>query len=703
MNNQKEYILQGLACASCAGKIETSVKKIHGVKEASLDFVSCNLKLELKSPDLQENIEQEIKRIVNNLEPHVQVVDRGANDNKAQVNEKNSINKGRLIKLGGGMLLYLVALLDLFNPSVNLGLFVASYFLIGGEIVLQAVKNIGRGQVFDENFLMTLATIGAFAIQEYPEAVGVMLFYQIGELLQDRAVDNSRNSIQKLLNIKPDVAWVKREGDFAKVTPEEVEVGDIIMVKPGERVPLDGEVIQGSSFLDTSALTGESVPRRATVGDNICSGYINTSSVLYLNVTNNFSNSSISKILRLMEEASRKKAPTEKFITKFARYYTPAVVLIALGVALLPPVLLQESFAKWIYRSLIFLVVSCPCALVISIPLSYFGGIGKAAKQGILVKGGSYLETLNSVKTIVFDKTGTLTKGAFQVISVTPEPDITEEQLLEYAALVESYSNHPIAQAILRSCNKQLDSTQIDNLEELPGLGVKGTWQGKQILAGNMKLLEMSGINGKEPQLVGTAVHVALDNKYLGHIVIADSLKEDSVSAVAKLKELGHKIIILSGDKQQAAEEIGSKLQVDQVYAELLPQDKVTMVVRLIQSQDKGKLIFVGDGINDAPALARADIGISMGGVGSDAAVEASDIVLMNDEPSKLVELFNTAGMTRKIVWQNIYFSLGVKAAVMLLGAGGMATMWEAVFADVGVALLAVLNSMRIIKSKSGD
>lgn len=701
MKYQKEYNLQGLACASCAGKIEAAVQKIPGVTEASLNFVSSNLKLEVKSPELQKDIEQEVKQIVKNLEPHVQVVDTDSITGKAQLtNSKRSISKGRLVKLGGGVVLYTAALLEIFNPSLNIGLFVVSYLLIGGEILLQAAKNIGRGQIFDENFLMTLATIGAFIIQEYPEAVGVMLFYQFGELLQDRAVDNSRNSIQKLLNIKPDIAWVKRDGDYLKVRPEKVRIGDIIMVKPGERVPLDGEVIQGSSFLDTSALTGESVPKRAGEGDSVCSGYINNTNVLYIRVVKEFGDSSISKILRLMEEASSKKAPMEKFITKFARYYTPAVVITALLVAVGPPLILQESFSRWLYRALIFLVVSCPCALVISIPLSFFGGMGKAAKQGILVKGGSYLEALNSVKTIVFDKTGTLTKGAFQVVAVTPEKGYTEEELLEYAAKVESYSNHPIAKAILTSYNKKIDSNNMDNIEEIPGLGVKGIVLGEKVLAGNMKLLTMSGIKGKEPNSLGTTVHVAVDNNYLGYIVISDSLKEDSIQAVDKLKKLGHKIIILSGDKQKTAEEIGSKLHVDKVYAELLPQDKLELVEGLIQSNDKGKLIFVGDGINDAPALARADIGVSMGGLGSDAAVEASDIVLMNDQPSKLVELFGIAGVTKKVIWQNIYFALGVKGAVMVLGAGGVATMWEAVFADVGVAVLAVLNVMRIINNK---
>lgn len=606
--------------------------------------------------------------------------------------------KKKLVLLGIGSVLFLGAILIKLPFVIEFGLYFVSYLFIGGEVLLHAVRNILRGRIFDENFLMSLATIGAFAIQEFSEAVAVMLFYQVGELFQDFAVDRSRNSITALMDIRPDYANRKIGEEIRKVDPEEVKVGDLILVKPGEKVPLDGIVMEGESLLDTSALTGESMPSEVGIGDEILSGSVNQTGLIAVKVTKEFGESAVSKILQLVQNASNKKAPSEKFITKFARYYTPAVVFVAAALAVFPPLFVPGAiFTDWISRALVFLVVSCPCALVISIPLSFFGGIGGAARNGILVKGGNYLEALNQVETVVFDKTGTLTRGAFQLTKVVATGTISETELLQYAAYVESNSNHPIALSIQKAYGGRIDQKKISAYEELSGHGIRATVKGKTVLAGNSKLMQRENISFEEVNVAGTVVHLALDQTYAGYLLITDAVKEDSKKAIDALREIGiKKIAMLTGDRKRVGEQVGQELGLDEVYTELLPAQKVEHLERLIlQKSSKGNLVFVGDGMNDAPVLARADVGVAMGGLGADAAIEAADVILMTDEPSKLVIAIKVAKWTRKIVWQNIVFALTVKGIVLLLGAFGIATMWEAVFADVGVALLAILNAMR--------
>lgn len=606
--------------------------------------------------------------------------------------------KKKLTLLGVGGIFFLMAILLKFTYWIEFGLYFVSYLFVGGEVLLHAARNILRGQIFDENFLMCIATIGAFAIGEFAEGVAVMLFYQVGELFQDLAVDRSKNSITALMDIRPDFANRKIGEEIKKVTPEEVSVGEFILVKPGEKVPLDGIVIEGDSMLDTSALTGESMPKEVGVGDEILSGSINQNGLITVKVSKEFGESTVSKILQLVQNASSKKAPSEKFITKFARYYTPAVVFIAAALAILPSLLIPGAMLiDWVNRAFVFLVVSCPCALVISIPLSFFGGIGGAARNGILVKGGNYLESLNYVETVVFDKTGTLTKGAFQLTKVVAVGAIQEAELLAYAAYAESNSNHPIALSIQKAYGGTINQSELSGYEEISGYGIRVSVKGKAVLAGNNKLMQQESIPFEEVRAAGTAVHLALDGKYAGYLLISDEVKEDSQKAIDALKQLGvKKLVMLTGDRKIVGEQIGQELGLDEVHAELLPGQKVEQVERLIQqTSSKGKLVFIGDGINDAPVLARADVGVAMGGVGSDAAIEAADVILMTDEPSKLASAIKIAKWTRKIVWQNIVFALTVKGIVLLLGAFGIATMWEAVFADVGVALLAILNAMR--------
>lgn len=606
--------------------------------------------------------------------------------------------KKKLTLLGVGGIFFLMAILLKFTYWIEFGLYFVSYLFVGGEVLLHAARNILRGQIFDENFLMCIATIGAFTIGEFAEGVAVMLFYQVGELFQDLAVDRSKNSITALMDIRPDFANRKIGEEIKKVTPEEVSVGEFILVKPGEKVPLDGIVIEGDSMLDTSALTGESMPKEVGVGDEILSGSINQNGLITVKVSKEFGESTVSKILQLVQNASSKKAPSEKFITKFARYYTPAVVFIAAALAILPPLLIPGAMLiDWVNRAFVFLVVSCPCALVISIPLSFFGGIGGAARNGILVKGGNYLESLNYVETVVFDKTGTLTKGAFQLTKVVAVGAIQEAELLAYAAYAESNSNHPIALSIQKAYGGTINQSELSGYEEISGYGIRVSVKGKAVLAGNNKLMQQESIPFEEVRAAGTAVHLALDGKYAGYLLISDEVKEDSQKAIDALKQLGvKKLVMLTGDRKIVGEQIGQELGLDEVHAELLPGQKVEQVERLIQqTSSKGKLVFIGDGINDAPVLARADVGVAMGGVGSDAAIEAADVILMTDEPSKLASAIKIAKWTRKIVWQNIVFALTVKGIVLLLGAFGIATMWEAVFADVGVALLAILNAMR--------
>lgn len=580
--------------------------------------------------------------------------------------------------------------------------YLLSYILVGGEVLYRAVGNIRRGQVFDENFLMAIATLGAFAIEEYPEAVAVMLFYQIGEFFQEMAVDKSRKSIATLMDIRPDYANLKTIEGLRRVCPQDVSLGELILVKPGEKVPLDGKIIEGYSLVDTSALTGESIPREVDAGSEVLAGFINQNGILTVEVTKLFEDSAVSRILELVENASNKKAKTEKFITSFARYYTPVVVITALFIAVIPPFIIEGAiFSDWLYRALVFLVISCPCALVVSIPLGFFGGIGAASKNGILVKGGNYLEALKNIDTVVLDKTGTVTKGIFQVTEIKPANDMTKEKLLEYAAYAEGYSNHPIALSILRAYGKDIDKKLIEDYQELSGYGIKMKLKGKEIIIGNKQLMLSESVSFENLIQEGTTIHVGVDKKYAGHILIADELKEDAESSVRELKQFGIKIVMLTGDNDFTAQKVGRKLGIDKVYGELLPEGKVEMIELLEkQKTSKGKIVFVGDGINDAPVLARADIGIAMGGLGSDAAIEAADVVLMTDELSKVGLAIKIAKRTNNIVWQNIILALGVKGIVLALGAGGVATLWEAVFADVGVALIAVLNSTRVIKSK---
>ncbi len=582
-------------------------------------------------------------------------------------------------------------------------LYLISYILIGRDIVLNAFKNTIKGRVFDENFLMTIATVGAFAIGEFTEAVAVMLFYRVGEWFQDSIVERSKRSITQLMNIKPDYANLVIGDAVEKVHPSQVAIGDVIMVKPGEKVPLDGVVVRGQSTVDTSALTGEPIPRQVDEGDQVLAGFVNQSGLIYVEATKDFDNSTVAKILELMENSKSRKAPTEKFITKFARYYTPAVVTVAVLIAAVPPLFLNQSFDDWLYRALVFLVISCPCALVISIPVSFFGGLGGASRNGILIKGGQYLEALTNIDTVIFDKTGTLTKGKFEVTKVVSTGGVPEEELLEYAALAESGSNHPIAVSVLNAYGKPVNREAVDEYNEIPGYGVIAKVKGRQVLIGTAKLLHRYGIECNVADAVGTIIYVALDGKFSGYFIIADEVREDSARAIKGLKDAGVKrTVMLTGDHSSIGDEIGRRLGIDEVYAELLPQHKVEKLDMIVEERGskKGKVVFVGDGINDAPVLARADVGVAMGGIGSDAAIEAADVVLMTDHPSRLVNAMEIANSTRRIVWQNIVMALGIKGLVLLLGAAGMATMWEAVFADVGVAVLSVLNAMRIIRKR---
>ena len=596
---------------------------------------------------------------------------------------------------------------QLHNTPYSIGeylVFIPAYLLSGWNVLTIAGRNILRGRVFDENFLMTIATLGAVAIHKLPEAVGVMLFFKIGELFQEFAVGRSRQSIRSLLEIRPDSANLKQNGDIKKVAPETVAVGDIILVKPGEKIPLDGEIIDGNSQIDTSALTGESVPRTVKVGETVLAGTINQTGVLTVEVTKVFGESSISRILELVENARSKKAETEKFISKFASYYTPFVVFASLAVALIPPLLISGATNAdrflWVYRALVLLVISCPCGLVISIPLGYFGGIGGAAKRGILVKGSTFLDTLTAVKTVVLDKTGTLTKGVFKVAQIVPANGFSQTDLMAIAAKIESQSNHPVAKSIMEAYGGKIDSSDVTDYEEIAGHGIRAKVNNQIVLAGNDRLLHRENIAHDVCNASGTIVHLAVDNRYAGYILIADELKEDAVQAIRDLKKLGvERIVMLTGDNQAVADSVAKKLGLDSYLAELLPEGKVEAIEKLIGESKKGdKIVFVGDGINDAPVLARADVGIAMGGLGSDAAIETADVVIMSDAPSKVAEAIQIARKTHNIVWQNIIFAMSVKAIFIALGAFGLATMWEAVFADVGVALAAIFNATRVLK-----
>ena len=609
--------------------------------------------------------------------------------------------KKKGIKIIISLILFLFAMIVNFqNEWINKGIFIASYIIVGFEILRKAIRNIFRGEVFDENFLMSIATLGAFAIGEFPEAVAVMLFYQVGELFQSYAVDKSRKSITSLMDIRPDYANVYRNGKLEKIDPDEVKIGETIVIKPGEKVPLDGHILEGKTTLDTKALTGESLPRETKEGEDVLSGCINLNGTIKVEVTKEYGESTVSKILDLVENASSKKSKSENFITKFARYYTPTVVIIALILAIVPPLVLEgANFGDWLYRALSFLVVSCPCALVISIPLSFFGGIGGASKMGILIKGSNYLEALANVEIAVFDKTGTLTEGVFEVQKVDPV-EMTKEDLLMITAYAENYSNHPISKSVKKAYGKEVDEKQIINAEELSGLGIKAKIGDKIVLVGNEKLMKENNIKFAKCDDIGTVIYVAINDKYAGHIVIADKIKEDSKKAIAELKKNNVKhTIMLTGDRKEVGDAVAKEIGLDKVYTELLPDGKVAKVEELLKSKtEKGKLVFVGDGINDAPVLALADIGIAMGGLGADSAIEAADVVIMTDEPSKIINAIKLKKKTMRIVKQNIIFAIAVKVGVLILAALGISTMWQAVFADVGVSILAILNALRVLR-----
>ena len=697
MGNKEELqlTLEGLNCANCARKIEEKVGRMEGVKESNLNFTTTTLNVKLEKKVKEEHVINEIKKIVESLEPHVKVEKKVYG--KATIKKAKFTVKSTLII---GAVLYLFAVIGDFQGTLGLILFGASYLLIGGEVVLTAIKNIAKGQVFDENFLMTVATIGAFTINQYPEAVAVMLFYEIGETIQGYAVNKSRSSISSLMDIRADYANLIINGKEKKVSPETVKVEDVILVKPGEKVPLDGVVIEGESFIDTSVLTGESVPRKIVPNDEILSGGINTSGLLKVKVTKKFGESTVSRILEMVENAASKKADTEKFITKFAKVYTPIVVVLAILIAVIPSIFIKDAlFSTWLYRALVFLVVSCPCALVVSVPLGFFAGIGGASKKGVLVKGSNYLELLKDLETVVFDKTGTLTEGVFSVTEINTN-GIDKEKLIEVAAMAESFSNHPIAISIIKEYGKEIDKEVIKAYKEILGRGIKALINNEEVLVGNSKLMNEFNILYNEVDSIGTVVYCAINGEFKGSIVISDKIKENAVEALINLKKAGvKKTVMLTGDNKKTAYKVGEKINIDEIHSELLPLDKVREVEELLKRSNKnGKLAFVGDGVNDAPVLARADIGIAMGGIGSDAAIEAADIVLMKDDINALVDAINVSKKTNKILWQNIVFALGIKILVMVLGTFGIANMWTAVFADVGVTIIAIINSTRCFR-----
>ena len=718
-NRMFKLRLSGLDCANCANKIEERVNQLELVEEANLNFSTSQLTVFIKESEFKNEVIDAIKQIVKQLEPHVVVEEnqhliekrkshccQGACSPSTESPKSLDVSKGfNLIKedvgLWTGVILFLIVII--FNPTAMQAilLYGLSYLCIGRKVLSKAFLNLSRGEFFDENFLMMIATIGAFVIGEYPEAIAVMLFYEIGEIFQSYAVNRSRQSISSLLDIRADHANLVTDSGMQEVSPEVVSINDMIMIKPGERVPLDGEVVEGECYLDTSALTGESVPRLVTVGEEILAGCINTNAVIKVRVTKLVNESTVARILELVENASSKKAKTEKFITKFARIYTPIVVLVAILIAIIPTFIFQADFSTWLYRALSFLVVSCPCALVVSIPLGFFAGLGGASKQGVLIKGGNYLEALNHVETVVFDKTGTLTKGVFKVNQIKAL-NIVESQFIQLAAYAESQSTHPIATSIVEAYDDVIDTTILSKYEEVAGHGVS-VWVGdKHVLIGNAKLMNEANIEVEMVDAIGTIIHMAVDHVYVGYMVISDEIKETAKETITKLKQYGvSKVVMLTGDYEGIAKKVGHELGVDEVYAGLLPHQKVEHVEQLLAHQPKEKnLVFVGDGMNDAPVLARADIGVAMGGIGSDAAIEAADIVLMEDNPIALVKAIKKAKQTSHILYQNIIFALGVKLLVMILVACGLATMWVAVFADVGVTILAVMNSTRTLKIK---
>lgn len=697
---QTKIILEGLNCAGCAAKIENAFKKDPRMNATDINFSTKTVWL---NPDMMDKAQA----IVDTIEHGVKLVP-AVKEQSAEESETYH-QKNQLVLIGLSAVLLVIGILfenQLHGKSysfVEYIIFLAGYLLVGGKILLQAFRNFSRGQFFDEYFLMSVATIGAIIVHQLPEAVGVMIFFAVGEFFQDLAVNRSRQSIQALMDIRPDFAHLKVNNQVRTVSPEEVSVGDAIIVKPGEKVPLDGKVIEGSSFLDTSALTGESVPRKVETGEAVLAGMVNSSGLLTVKVEKSFGESSVAKILDLVENAGTRKAPTEQFITKFSRYYTPVVVFSALALAVVPPLALPgATFHEWFYRALILLVISCPCALVVSVPLGYFGGIGGASKRGILIKGANFLEALTDLRIVALDKTGTITKGIFKVTEISPQNGFNQEQLLEYAAMAEAHSSHPIAKSILEYYNKDINEKLISNYEEISGYGIKAAIGGKIVIAGNEKLMHCENIRHNAREAAGTVVFIAVDGIFAGYIIIADEIKADSKEAIKQLKALGVKeVVMLTGDHEAVARRVAEEVGADNVYAELLPQDKVAKIEELertLGERRKYKVGFVGDGINDAPVITKADVGIAMGGLGSDAAIEAADVVIMEDMISKLPTAIGIARKTRKIIVQNIVFALVVKGGFIALGAVGVATMWEAVFADVGVTLLAILNSSRALR-----
>jgi len=698
----KIFILEGLDCANCAQKIEDKINKINGVKKATLNFVNKKLLIEF-SDAINEELINQIKSTITSIEPDVNIIEFNENmsDNgKVKFDENNSSLK----RLFLSVLIFSLGIISPVNEYIKYLLFIASYLLAGIRVLKASLHNIKNKDLFDENFLMSIATLGAIAIGQYEEAIAVMIFYEIGEYFQSKAVRQSRKSIAELMDIRPDYANLIENEDFIKVNPKDVQIGDYILIRPGEKVPLDSVIVNGESSMDTKALTGESIPKDVKIGDRIYGGYINLQGLLRAKVEKVYKESSVSKILKLVEESSEKKAPTENFITVFSKYYTPAVVFLAIALAILPPLIIEGAvFQDWIYRALVFLVVSCPCALVISVPLSFFAGIGRASKNGILVKGGNYLEALNFVDTIVFDKTGTLTEGTFKVASCSTVGNYSIDEILYFAAHAEYNSNHPIAKSIIEYYNKDINLSSITEFKEYAGNGIEAIINERKILLGKVDFLRSKGIIIDEKYQNDNSIYIAIDGKFEGYIVIEDKLKDDAKYTIDMLKNNNIKnIIMLTGDNEKEAIKIAKYLGINSYYAELLPEDKVEIVEKLMseKSNKKSKLVFIGDGINDAPVLAISDIGIAMGGLGSDAAIEASDIVLMTDELKKIIELFQISRKTKKIVYENIYLALFIKFLVLILGALGIATMWHAVFADVGVTILAVINSMRLLQNK---
>ena len=700
---EKVFILKGLDCPNCSAKIEKEVGELEGITSSTVNLMKQTLTITLDE-DMARSITPVIETIVHTHEPDVEVQEKdGVLSQEGEKDEEDTHR--RILRLSAGAIVY-IAIMILhamipFSDTAYLAGFVAAYFILGYDVLWQALRNITHGQIFDEHFLMSISTIGAFGIGEYPEAVAVMLFYQIGEWFQDMAVDRSRRSISGLMDIRPDVAHIRQDGKEITVAPDTIAIGSTIIVHPGERIPLDGQVTNGSSLLDTRALTGESVPRRVHSGDTALSGCIAKDGVIEIKVSRTFGESTASKIIDLVQNAASRKAPTERFITRFCRYYTPFVVFSALLLGLVPPLFFGGLWADWLIRSFIFLVISCPCALVISIPLTFFSGIGAASRKGILVKGSNYLEALTQLGTVVFDKTGTLTKGVFRVTAIDSTDNFSKDTVLHLAALAESQSRHPIAQSIRQAWKNPIDTTTLSDYQELSGLGICVVYRGKEILAGNETLLHQKHITFTPSPAAGTKVYIAYGGSYAGCLHITDEIKEDSRKAIQGLKDAGvSQTVMLTGDAEDIGRTVSQKLGLDTYYAQLLPQDKVDRLEELDAHKQIGKkLAFVGDGINDAPVLARADVGIAMGGLGSDAAIEAADVVLMTDEPSKLVTAIRVARATKGIAWQNIVLALGIKGLLLILGALGMATMWEAVFGDVGVMILAVLNSMRALRA----